>query len=162
VAPGTFEPIDFFLFERRRGHCEYFSSAMTVLLRAAGVPARNVNGFLGGEWNEYAGYLAVRAGDAHSSVEVLVGNTQCVMLDPSPAASGQAAAAAESDGIRDRLRRLLDSARFKWFQWVIDYDLARQLSALRSLRDLFGNRSGRGGSGQSAIGAWVSDNKGKT
>ena len=61
---------DFFLFDRKKGHCEYFASAFAVLARAANIPTRTVNGFLGGEWNEYRGYVAVRAGDAHSWDEV--------------------------------------------------------------------------------------------
>ena len=51
--------VEGFLFRRRQGHCEYFSTAMVVLLRARGIPARNVTGFLGGEWNANGGYLAV-------------------------------------------------------------------------------------------------------
>src|SRR5678815_2739551 len=61
--PGRQEPVDFFLFDRKKGHCEYFASAFAVLARAVAVPTRQVNGFLGGEWNEYQGYVAVRAGD---------------------------------------------------------------------------------------------------
>ncbi len=86
-SPRGREPIDFFLFERRKGHCEYFASAMTVLLREVGVPARNVNGFLGGEWNEYDDYIAVRAGDAHSWVEVYFSGAGWVTFDPTPGAS---------------------------------------------------------------------------
>ena len=68
--PDAQEPVDFFLFDRKKGHCEYFASAFAVLARAVGIPTRQVNGFLGGEWNEYEGYVAVRAGDAHSWDEV--------------------------------------------------------------------------------------------
>src|SRR6185312_7094878 len=60
------EPLDFFLFDRKKGHCEYFASAFAILARIVGVPTREVDGFLGGEWNEYQGYVAVRAGDARS------------------------------------------------------------------------------------------------
>ncbi|HEX8362033.1 MAG TPA: DUF3488 and transglutaminase-like domain-containing protein, partial [Longimicrobium sp.] len=62
--------LDYFLFVRRAGHCEYFSTAMAILLRAQGIPTRNVTGFLGGAWNPGAGYLRVTENDAHSWVEV--------------------------------------------------------------------------------------------
>ena len=83
-SPGGTEPIHHFLLERRRGHCEYFSSAMAILLRTVDVPTRNVNGFLGGEWNEYNDYIAVRAGDAHSWVEVYFQGVGWVTFDPTP------------------------------------------------------------------------------
>jgi protein-glutamine gamma-glutamyltransferase len=81
-APPGQEPVDFFLFDRRKGHCEYFASAFSVLARAAGIPTRNINGFLGGEWNDY--YVAVRAGDAHAWNEVYFGNYGWVTFDPTP------------------------------------------------------------------------------
>src|SRR5690606_14829821 len=86
--------LDHFLFERRAGHCEYFSTAMAVLLRAAGVPARNVNGFLGGEWNEFGGYLSVTQNQAHSWVEVWFPAYGWVLFDPTPAGSVAGATAA--------------------------------------------------------------------
>src|SRR5262249_37169661 len=84
------EPLDYFLFDRREGQCEYFSSAMAVLLRAVGVPTRNVNGFLGGEWNEYGKYIAVRSGDAHSWVEVYLEGVGWTTWDPTPSAQAMA------------------------------------------------------------------------
>jgi transglutaminase-like putative cysteine protease len=146
-SPRGREPIDFFLFERRKGHCEYFSSAMTVLLRAVGVPARNVNGFLGGEWNEYDEYVAVRAGDAHSWVEVYFAGSGWVTFDPTPAASADSLG--RGDGLVDRLRRLADTVRFKWFKWVIEYDLERQLGLFQSIGDFF-----RGGADAPAGETW--------
>ena len=88
--PASTEPIDFFLFDRKKGHCEYFASAFAVLARAVGIPTRQVNGFLGGEWNEYQGYVAVRAGDAHSWAEVYFPGKGWVTFDPTPAADGGA------------------------------------------------------------------------
>src|SRR5262249_40204295 len=84
--PGSQEPIDFFLFDRKAGHCEYFASAFVILARAAGLPARDVNGFLGGEWNEYDDYIAVRAGDAHSWAEVYFPGAGWVTFDATPPA----------------------------------------------------------------------------
>jgi protein-glutamine gamma-glutamyltransferase len=65
--------VEGFLFSRRAGHCEYFSTAMVALLRSVGIPARNVTGFAGGEWNEFGGYLVVTGDQAHSWVEVWFG-----------------------------------------------------------------------------------------
>src|SRR5215472_9507726 len=63
--PGQ-DPLAHFLFEARAGHCEYFASAMAIMLRALGIPSREVNGFLPGEYNDLAGDYIVRARDAHS------------------------------------------------------------------------------------------------
>lgn len=126
------EPLDYFLFERKKGHCEYFSTAMAVLLRAAGVPTRNVNGFLGGEWNEYGGYLAVRSGDAHSWVEVWFDGVGWVTRDPTPPGSAGPLDKA-GGGLFDRMRLLMDTLRLTYFKWVLEYDLFRQLGAMRSL-----------------------------
>ncbi len=134
-----FEPLEYFLFERKKGHCEYFSSAMAILLRAAGVPTRNVNGFLGGEWNEYGGYLAVRGGDAHSWIEVWFDGVGWVTWDPTPSA----AELGRGSGVLDKMRRLMDTLRLQWFKWVLEYDLTRQLKVLRGVGDFFGLSKGK-------------------
>ena len=130
--PGKREPVDFFLFSRKKGHCEYFASAFAILARINGIPTRNVNGFLGGEWNEYQGYVAVRAGDAHSWDEVYFPTVGWVMFDPTPAADvdqlGRGGA-----GALERLGRFMDTLRFQWSKWVIEYDLASQLELFRSV-----------------------------
>lgn len=131
VDPGGQEPIDFFLFTRKAGHCEYFASAFAILARAAGVPTRNVNGFLGGEWNEYDGYIAVRAGDAHSWNEVYFPGQGWVTYDATP--PGYERLGRGGGGWRAKLRRWFDSLRFQWNKWVIDYDLASQLELFRSI-----------------------------
>jgi transglutaminase-like putative cysteine protease len=152
--PGRDEPIDFFLFERRRGHCEYFSSAMVILLRVVGVPARNVNGFLGGEWNEYGDYIAVRGGDAHSWVEVYFPGYGWVTFDPTPPGSVDQLGRGGT-GLVDKLSRLMDTLRLKWFQWVIEYDLHRQLSIFRGLRSAFGGGSKALKEGLASARAWA-------
>ena len=158
-SPRGREPLEFFLLERRKGHCEYFSSAMAILLRINGVATRNVNGFLGGEWNEYSDYIAVRAGDAHSWVEVYIRGVGWVTFDPTPSASVDQMGRG-GGGLLDRLRRLTDTLRFKWFKWVIEYDLDRQLGFFRRIGDLF-----RGGASK-ALGArfrglrdWARENR---
>ena len=67
-GPSPADPLAYFLFDRRAGHCEYFAAAMTVMLRNLGVPARYVNGYLSGEYNDLGGDYIVRARDAHSWV----------------------------------------------------------------------------------------------
>jgi transglutaminase-like putative cysteine protease len=125
------EPVDFFLFERKQGHCEYFGSAFAVLARSVGIPTRSVNGFLGGEWNEYEGYVQVRAGDAHSWDEVYFPGVGWITFDPTP--SGQSELGRGGDGITARLGRFMDTLRFQWTKWVLEYDLAQQLSLFRSI-----------------------------
>jgi len=140
--PGDREPIDFFLFDRKKGHCEYFASAFAILARAVGIPTRQVNGFLGGEWNEYDDYIAVRAGDAHSWNEVYFAGVGWVTFDATPAAQDQLGRGGGGPGAR--LRRLVDTLRFQWFKWVIEYDLGKQLGVFRGV-----------GGGFRAAGAWI-------
>jgi transglutaminase-like putative cysteine protease len=134
--PGDQEPVDHFLFDRKQGHCEYFASAFAILARAAGIPVRQVNGFLGGEWNEYQNYIAVRAGDAHSWDEVFFpgvrGGGVWVTIDPTPPGDVDALGRGGT-GFRAKLARFIDTIRFQWTKWVIDYDLASQLSLFKSI-----------------------------
>ncbi len=117
-----YEPIEDFLFVQKAGHCEYFASAMAVMLRAVGIPARVVNGFLGGEWNDYGKYLAVRQGDAHAWVEVWLGDAGWVTFDPTPIAPpGE-----RPSKLGTRLRQMLDTVELAWFKYVIEYDLNKQ------------------------------------
>ncbi len=134
--PGGTEPVHFFLFERKKGHCEYFASAFAILARASGIPTRQVNGFLGGEWNEYQGYVAVRAGDAHSWDEVYFPGQGWVTFDATPSAPGGELGRGGS-GWRARLGRYLDTLRFQWSKWVIEYDLVAQLSLFSDIGGAF-------------------------
>lgn len=143
--PGSREPIDFFLFERKRGHCEYFASAFAILARAAQIPTRQVNGFLGGEWNEYKGYVAVRAGDAHSWDEVYFPGAGWVTFDPTPSASIDELGRG-GDGWTAKLARMMDTLKFQWSKWVIEYDLGSQLSLFKGI-----------GNGISGAVGWVKD-----
>lgn len=155
-SPGDREPIDFFLFDRKRGHCEYFASAMTILARAVGVPARNVNGFVGGEWNEYDQYVAVRAGDAHSWVEVYFAGIGWVTFDPTPAVP-LARQTRRDDGFAAKLRRWADTIKLRWRKWVIAYDLDRQLSLFRSLSDSLSGTASKASSPAKRAVRWLGD-----
>jgi transglutaminase-like putative cysteine protease len=125
--------LDHFLFERRAGHCEYFSTAMVVLLRSVGIHARNVNGFLGGRWNDLGPYLAVTQNEAHSWVEVWFPGYGWVTFDPTPGGSGSGA---EASGWLWPGRFLLDGLQHRWGKWVLDYSLTEQTGALRRLSRL--------------------------
>ncbi|MBI4539608.1 MAG: DUF3488 domain-containing protein [Gemmatimonadetes bacterium] len=138
--------LEHFLFERREGHCAYFSTAMVVLLRAMGIPARNVNGFLGGDWNEFGNYLAVTQNDAHSWVEVWFPQIGWVPFDPTPAGAGVGARATAWFWPG---RFLLDGLQHRWNKWVLDYSLQKQVGLFRRTADLFSRPAaepgGRGG-----------------
>ncbi|HWE25158.1 MAG TPA: transglutaminaseTgpA domain-containing protein [Myxococcales bacterium] len=115
------DPIAHFLFGSRRGHCELFSSAMVILLRLAGIPARNVTGYYGGVYTS-AGYWAVRAGDAHSWVEVYVPGAGFVTFDPTPPAGrGSAQSGLWADALL-----FWDGVAQRWRAFVVDYDLLSQ------------------------------------
>src|SRR5262249_15046520 len=82
------DPLADFLFVRRAGHCEYFASAMTVMLRAEGVPARYVTGFSPGEYNDVGGDYIIRESDAHAWVEVYFPQYGWLPFDPTPPGNG--------------------------------------------------------------------------
>jgi protein-glutamine gamma-glutamyltransferase len=134
-------PLDVFLFDAKRGHCEYFSSALAIMLRSIGIPARNVTGFAGGEYNSYGGYYAVRQADAHSWVEALLPGRGWVVLDPTPGSRD----AFHPASVFGELRAMVDAMRAYWMTRVVGYDLRTQMRGLRDLRDFFKRfRMGRG------------------
>ncbi len=132
-------PLQDFLFGRKSGHCEYFATSMAVMLRTQGVPARVVNGFLGGERNDFGDYRMIKQGDAHSWVEVWVPGVGWQTFDPTPAA-GQLAPLAE--GVAAAMRRFADGAAMLWYSWIVEYDLERQVGLLRDIGRLFKSMSG--------------------
>lgn len=127
------QPLLDFLFGKRSGHCEYFATSMTLLLRTLGVPARPVHGFSGGAFNPIGGYRMIRQGDAHAWVEVYFPKIGWRTFDPTPP-SGQTPP--PDDGIAQTLRQLSDGASLLWYQWVVEYDLERQIETLRTLGGL--------------------------
>src|SRR4029453_10130210 len=113
-----------FLFNVKAGHCEYYSTAMTVLLRSRGIAARVVNGFLPGEYNEAAGAFTVRQSDAHSWVEVYFPETRAwVTFDPTPPAGRLEPT---SSGITAKLAKYAEALELMWFQYVVGYDKQEQ------------------------------------
>jgi transglutaminase-like putative cysteine protease len=113
------DPIANFLFERKRGHCEYFASSMAVMLRAVGIPSRIITGFRGGEFNSLTGSYIIRARDAHAWVEAYIPNRGWLTFDPTPA--GDALPTHWS-----KLQLYLDAASEFWRDWVVNYDFSHQ------------------------------------
>ena len=114
------DPLANFLFERKRGHCEYFASSMAVMLRSVGVPSRIVTGFRGGEFNDLTGQYVVRASDAHSWVEAYFPGSGWVSFDPTPAASVPTRTG------WSRMQLYVDAAASFWREWIINYDSSHQ------------------------------------
>jgi transglutaminase-like putative cysteine protease len=114
------DPLANFLFERKRGHCEYFASSMAVMLRSLHIPSRIVTGFRGGEFNDLTGQYVVRASDAHSWVEAYFPGSGWVTFDPTPAGS-----LATRTGW-SRMQLYMDAAASFWREWIINYDVSHQ------------------------------------
>jgi hypothetical protein len=130
-------PLDDFLFVSKRGHCEFYSTAMAIMLRTLGVPTRNVNGFIGGTFNRFGRYYAVRQGDAHSWVEVYVDGKGFVRFDPTP--PSDAAPQSEITGVLAFVRDMVEAAAQRWDRNVVGYDMSQQVSLLRAVRDHYGS-----------------------
>lgn len=127
------DPISDFLFNIKAGHCEYFSTAMAVMLRTRGIAARVVNGFLPGEYNEAAGAYTVRQSDAHSWVEVYFPESRSwITFDPTPAAGKIEPV---RTGFAGQLGKYAEALELIWFQYVVSYDKQEQRSLATSLRN---------------------------
>jgi transglutaminase-like putative cysteine protease len=143
------QPVDDFLFSTRRGFCEHYASAFTVLMRAAGIPARVVTGYQGGELNEFGNYFIVRQSDAHAWTEVWLKNKGWVRVDPTSAVSparvsaGISAAVTSGESLPSmssrsvpwlhKLRLSWDFMSNAWNQWVLGYTPERQRWLLESV-----------------------------
>ncbi len=117
------DPLAYFLFDRRKGHCEYFASAMAVMLRAVNIPSRVTNGFQSGEYNPVSGWVVIRASDAHSWVEAWLPGRGWTTFDPTPPDSRPSVTS-----LWTHLGFYMDAAETFWQEWVLNYNLDRQLS----------------------------------
>ncbi len=117
LAWGSGDPVEGFLFETKTGNCEYFASAMVILLRSLGIPARFVNGFAAAEWNDLGGYYVVRQQDAHSWVEAYIDGRGWVTFDPTPSAARYD----YRKGFLSKLQMWYDSVEYKWVNSVVNY-----------------------------------------
>jgi hypothetical protein len=130
---GKPQPVDHFLFDSKKGHCEFFSTAMAIMLRSIGIPSRNVTGFVGGTYNRFGRYYAVRQGDAHSWVEAHIdeGIHGWVTFDPTPTSGAQPLQ--DTSGAWVYLRDLLEALSQRWNRYVIGYDLKTQVRIFEDL-----------------------------
>jgi transglutaminase-like putative cysteine protease len=147
------DPVDEFLFETRTGFCEHYAAAFVVLMRTAGLPARVVTGYFGGELNPIGGHLAVRQSDAHAWAEVFLSGQGWVRIDPTTVippqrvSTGARLPAREDARVHSDAswlgraflgaRQLLDATNHGWNQWVLGYGADRQ----RGLLERFGLHS---------------------
>jgi transglutaminase-like putative cysteine protease len=141
--------MDEFLFETRRGFCEHYAAAFTLVMRAAGVPARVVTGYQGGEFNPIGDYLIVRQSDAHAWSEIWVDGRGWVRFDPTAAVAperierGLIAAVSETEPVPGRLREssalwaqvalTWDSVNAYWNERIVRFNAARQMDLLQRL-----------------------------
>ena len=128
TGPPSADPLAYFLFVRRAGHCEYFASAMTVMLRSLGIPARYATGFLPGQFNDVGGDYIVRASDAHAWVEAYFPEYGWITFDPTPPADQKPAS------LLSRLALYWDWFQFAWSEWVINYDFTHQITLAQNLQ----------------------------
>ncbi|WP_341248102.1 transglutaminaseTgpA domain-containing protein [Cupriavidus pauculus] len=148
------QQVDSFLFDTRRGFCEHYASSFVFLMRAAGVPARVVVGYQGGEFNPVGRHYVIRQSDAHAWSEVWIDGRGWVRVDPTSAVApsrveeGVDAALAGEDlsalrelrapgWLRD-LRWGFDGLAYKWQRWVLEYDRSQQTRLLDQIG--FGNQ----------------------
>jgi transglutaminase-like putative cysteine protease len=152
------DSVDEFLYATRAGFCEHFSGAFVFLMRAAGVPARVVTGYQGGELNPLDGYVTVRQSDAHAWAEVWLGARGWVRVDPTAAVAPERVRhglleaipprapfgieglgrlmqlEGDRNSVLARLRFTLDAVNNGWNQWVLNYTPERQRGLLDRLQ----------------------------
>jgi transglutaminase-like putative cysteine protease len=136
-------PFDDFLFNSKQGFCEHYAGSFTLLMRAAGVPARVVTGYQGGEVNPLNGELIVRQADAHAWSEIWIADQGWVRIDPTGSVSplrvengvnaamgpiGVLPALIQADptGLIGNLRFAWHAMNSQWEEWVVGYNLGRQ------------------------------------
>ena len=143
------DEVDELLFETRQGFCGHYASAFATLMRAGGVPARVITGYLGGEWNPIGRYLLLRQSDAHAWVEVWLDGHGWTRIDPTAVVAPErlthevvdilpAAASPTERFILEihwltAARQAWDAANAWWTSQVIDFDLNSQLALLTRL-----------------------------
>lgn len=158
------DAVDEFLFDTRKGFCEHYAGAFVYLMRAAGLPARVVNGYQGGELNPVDGYYTVRQSDAHAWTEVWLGPQRgWVRIDPTAAVAperirtslaqalprtapfglqglaGLAELARDQKSWLSQMRFGISAVNNAWNQWILDYNPKRQQHFLEELGAAFGD-----------------------
>jgi transglutaminase-like putative cysteine protease len=160
---GGDQPLADFLFNVREGHCEYFATAMAIMLRTQGIATRVVNGFQEGEYNETADVYVVRQREAHSWVEVYFpGEDVWVPFDPTPA--GGQNPGGESAGIYAKMNKYLEALEMIWIQYFVAFDNQEQRTLFTSIRqgvsDYNSKTTNLLGDAQSFLSAWWAEVRG--
>jgi hypothetical protein len=134
IGDPRIDPVEDFLVNRRSGHCEYFASALALLLRSIDIPTRMVNGFKGGDYNAVAGITTVRQKHAHSWVEALVGRSEgriadskplWMVLDPTPT-DQRNRSVAQVGGMANNFYQVTDLIRYVWIFYIVGFNSERQ------------------------------------
>jgi transglutaminase-like putative cysteine protease len=151
LEPGvtSLDSVDTTLFDSKKGFCGHFASSYATMMRAAGIPARIVTGYLGGEWNPVGGYLIVRESDAHAWTEVWLDATGWTRIDPTAVVAPERLSRGIFDimggslpatstfihnsALLSRLEHLWDGANQWWLEHVVQFDVRAQLNFLSKL-----------------------------
>ncbi len=151
APPLQADLMDGFLFDTRQGFCEHYASAFVLLMRAAGIPARVVTGYQGGEFNPVGGYYTVRQKDAHAWTEVWLPEEGWRRVDPTAVVAPNRLELGVDDflPVANELfiigsgthfsewwrtaRFSLDALNNRWNQWILAYDRQRQLKLLQNM-----------------------------
>jgi len=126
---STRSPLEAFLFDGMEAHCEYYASALVILARSVGIPARLVNGFAGGRENALGGFVEISRAQAHAWAEVHYAQAGWVRYDATPPDLREHAEGALA--FSERMRQLAAAAEYWWFQRIVGFDRSDQLTALR-------------------------------
>jgi hypothetical protein len=151
LEPGitTVDSVDTTLFDSKRGFCGHFASSYATLMRAVGVPARIVTGYLGGEWNPVGGYLIVRQSDAHAWTEIWLEGKGWTRVDPTAVVAPERLTRGLFDLMPDelpatsafmhnnafiaRLQHVWDGANQWWQEHVVEFNSRAQFDLMREL-----------------------------
>jgi protein-glutamine gamma-glutamyltransferase len=124
------DPLAYFLFVRKKGHCEYFASTMAVMLRTLGIPSRVVTGFQSGVFNPMTGWQLVRASDAHSWVEAWIDGRGWTTFDPTPYDTSRS-----GREVLAKFALFTDTLSQYWQDWVMSYDIGHQAALFTRMQN---------------------------
>jgi transglutaminase-like putative cysteine protease len=145
---GQGDPVIRWMKSTEGGHCEYFSAALVLLCRSAGIPARIVTGFHGGSWNGYEDYFMVKNSEAHAWVEIFDGDTYWMRIDPTPGGNQQIidlnrATQEVASFVDSSIFAYFDSIRILWYRRVVNFDNQDQVELVNgfsaTVQELFDN-----------------------
>ncbi|UOP00496.1 transglutaminase-like domain-containing protein [Kingella potus] len=142
------DSIDTFMFDGKQGFCEHYAESFVVMMRAVGVPARVVTGYLGADYQESGNFWQIRSKNAHAWAEIWLENEQTwLRIDPTAAVSEQRLSGGLDNALPEQEREMiagsdssvkiwnkwLESGQFYWQQWVVNYDESSQNSLFGKL-----------------------------